>query len=120
MKIQALCLSLSLLLMACSQEIEITPNILPHAIVGQNYDAKIEIEKVTLIDGLFVDTSIPINSRLKIYTGMGQRPYHDHVIKIKGIPTQLGTYRVVLEGETRNTYGGNIHFRKEYTLVVVK
>ena len=120
MKIKALCLLFSLFLMACTQEIQITPKVLPNAVVGQYYNAKIEIEKVTLIDGLFVDTSIPINSGLKMYTGVGQLPYSEHIIEIKGTPTHSGQYQIVLDGATRNAYGGNINFRKEYDLKVVE
>lgn len=120
MKIKALCLWFSLFLMACTQDLKITPKVLPNAVMGQYYKVKIEIENVTLIDSLFVDTSIPINSGLKIYTGVGQLPYSEHTIEIKGTPTHSGRYRIVLEGATRNAYGGNVHFRQEYDLVIVR
>ncbi|WP_254433874.1 hypothetical protein [Acinetobacter sp. Marseille-Q1618] len=119
MKIKSLCLLISMFLMACTQEILITPKVLPNAVVGQYYDTKIEIEKVTLIDGLYFDSTIAKNSGLSI-SHVGVVPYSDHTIIIRGIPTQTGTYHIVLEGVTRDAYGGNIHFRKEYDLVVVK
>lgn len=120
MKIKALCLLLSIFLTACTQEVKITPQVLPDAVVGQYYDAKIEIEKVTLIDGLFVDSSIPIDSGLKVDTEKGQLPYSGHTIEIKGTPSQSGKYRIVLEGATRNALGGNMNFRKEYDFVIVQ
>lgn len=120
MKMKALCLLLCMFLMACTQEIKIMPTALSNAVVGQYYSAKIEIEKVTLIDGLYFDTSIPTNSGLSVDLNAGGVPYSDHTIEIKGTPTRSGTYHIVLEGITRDAHGGNIHFRKEYDLVVVK
>lgn len=119
MKIKALYLLLSMFLTACSQEIQITPKTLPNAMVGQYYEAKIKIEKVVLIDGLYFDSTISKNSGLKV-SHVGVVPHSDHTIEIKGIPTQSGTYHIVLEGATRDAYGGNIHFRKEYDLIILK
>ncbi len=120
MKIKILYLLFSMFVTACTQEIKITPKALPDAVVGQYYNAKIEIEKVTLIDGLYFDTSISKSSGLSVDPNAGVVPYSDHIIEIKGTPTRSGTYRIILEGATRNAHGGNIHFRKEYDLVVVK
>ncbi len=119
MKIKALCLLLNVFLMACTQEIQVIPKTLPNAMVGQYYEAKIEIEKVVLIDGLYFDSTISKNSGLKI-SHVGVVSHSDHTIEIKGTPTQPGTYHIVLEGATRDAYGGNIHFRKEYDLIVIK
>ena len=31
-----------------------------------------------------------------------------------------GKYEIILEGQTRNAYGGNINFRKKYDLIVLQ
>ncbi|AYA04898.1 hypothetical protein BEN74_12445 [Acinetobacter sp. WCHAc010034] len=93
---------------------------MPKAAVGQPYQVKIEIEKVILVNGLFVDSNIASRSGLTVNAGAGEPPYSDNTVEIQGTPAQEGKYQIVLEGQTRNAYGGNINFRKKYDLVVLK
>ncbi|KEC82327.1 hypothetical protein H0S57_02115 [Acinetobacter johnsonii] len=93
---------------------------MPKASVGKPYNVKIEIEKVILVDDLFVDSNITNDSGLVLNTGVGEPPYSDNTIEVKGTPIKNGKYEIILEGQTRNAYGGNINFRKKYDLIVLQ
>lgn len=98
----------------------ISPNELPVGHVDQIYNEKIEIEKVILVDDLFVDSNITNDSGLVLNTGVGEPPYSDNTIEVKGTPIKNGKYEIILEEQTRNAYGGNINFRKKYDLIVLQ
>ncbi|MDH1490430.1 hypothetical protein N5E66_04250 [Acinetobacter johnsonii] len=49
--------------------------------VDQIYNEKIEIEKVILVDDLFVDSNITNDSGLVLNTGVGEPPYSDNTIE---------------------------------------
>ncbi|WP_227560855.1 hypothetical protein [Acinetobacter bereziniae] len=107
-------------ILGCTNTPSITPDKLPKASVGEHYNVKIEIEKVILVDELFVDSNITKDSGLVLNTGIGDPPYSDNIIEVKGVPVKMGEYEIIIEGQTRNAYGRNINFRKKYDLVVLK
>jgi len=115
-----LILSSAFFILGCSNTPTITPDNLPKASVGKPYIVKIEIEKVILVDDLFVDSTITNDSGLVLNTGVGEHPYSDNTIEVKGTPIKNGKYEIILEGQTRNAYGGNINFRKKYDLIVLQ
>jgi hypothetical protein len=78
----------------------ISPNELPVGHVDQIYNEKIEIEKVILVDDLFVDSNITNDSGLVLNTGVGEPPYSDNTIEVKGTPIKNGKYEIILEGQT--------------------
>ncbi|MDH0827785.1 hypothetical protein N5C97_15110 [Acinetobacter johnsonii] len=57
--------------------------------VDQIYNEKIEIEKVILVDDLFVDSNITNDSGLVLNTGVGEPPYSDNTIEVKGTPIKM-------------------------------
>ena len=120
MRARYLCLFSVFLILGCNGSPGITPDYLPKAAAGQPYQVKIEIEKVILVNGLFVDSNIARRSGLTVNTGAGEPPYSDNTVEIQGTPAQEGKYQIVLEGQTRNAYGGSINFRKKYDLVVLR
>lgn len=106
------------LLIGCSNYPSISPSELPVGYIDNIYNEKIEIEKVIFSDTLFVDANFDSVSGLTLRKGIGNPPYADNTISITGIPKKVGSYKVVIDGQTRDAYGGNINFRKEYNLVI--
>ena len=73
----------------CGNAPSILPNELPVGHVDQIYNEKIEIEKVILVDDLFVDSNITNDSGLVLNTGVGEPPYSDNTIEVKGTPLKM-------------------------------
>ncbi|MEN8991736.1 hypothetical protein ABD624_07155 [Avibacterium paragallinarum] len=108
----------SFFILGCSNSPTIVPKELPVGYVDQEYQVKIEVEKVIFTDTLFVDSNFDSALGLKLNKGVGIPPYVDNTITISGTPKKSGSYRVVIDGQTRNAYGSNVNFRKEYDLVI--
>lgn len=113
-----LCLFSVFFILGCNSSPSISPNELPEGHIGQAYNEKIEIEKVIFNDTLFVDANFDSVSGLTLNEGIGIPPYADNTIAITGTPKKVGYYKVVIDGQTRDAYGGKINFRKEYDLVI--
>ena len=113
-----LCLFSVFFILGCNSSPSISPNELPEGHIGQVYNEKIEIEKVIFNETLFVDANFDSVSGLTLNEGIGIPPYADNTIAITGTPKKVGSYKVMIDGQTRDAYGGKINFRKEYDLVI--
>ena len=76
----------------CSNAPSISPNELPVGHVDQIYNEKIEIEKVILVDDLFVDSNITNDSGLVLNTVLESLLIVIIQLKLKGPPIKNGKY----------------------------
>lgn len=104
---------------SCVSSIDIKPNELKKAVVGEFYDEQIEIEKINLVGEVVIDTNLPENSGIQFKKVGEDDFFYENSVKIYGTPKDAGKFYLELRGYYRGGTGGStVKFNKKYDFII--
>lgn len=107
----------SFLIAACSRELSFDKSNIKHAVLNKYYEESIKIEDINILDINFY-TNLPNESGINV-TIEGEPPFDKNLIKIKGTPKVVGSYKIEIKGEFRGgVMDGVTEFNKKYDLII--